>query len=153
MDKVNKLTSTFAIVWEEFEYVSLRMWKEGGEVCFFISNLLSRNLKGSKIDRPTTSSMPRPDTESTQEIPNKHPAAPTQQTRGQPVRKKQKTTPARTPEIQRNNSVAEISFEEYERNLSLVSNPYLNSFQALADQDTRNPDQDYDTQNFTKDSI
>ena len=34
MDKLNKLISTFATVWDEFEYVSLRMWKEGGEVCF-----------------------------------------------------------------------------------------------------------------------
>ena len=97
--------------------------------------------------------MPRTDTESTQEISNQQLAAPTQQTRGRPARKERKTIPARTPKIQRNNSVADILFEEYERNLSMVSIPFFNSFHALAYKDKGNMDQDYDTQNFAKDSI
>ena len=34
MDKLNKLTNTFASVWDDFQYVSFRMWKEGDDVRF-----------------------------------------------------------------------------------------------------------------------
>ena len=157
MDKLNKLTNTFAAVWNDFEFVSLRMWKEGDEVRFFISNLPNRNSKGTRFDRPTTSSTPRHVTDSTEGNPDQQPAAPIQQMRGRPARKKRKTTPARTPEIQRNrdlcNSAAEISSVESERNLSIVTIPCFNPFQALADHDNENPDQDYNTQNLGKDSI
>ena len=156
MDKLNKLTNTFAAVWEDFQYVSLRMWKEEGEVRFFISNLPPRNSKGTRTNRPMTSSTPRHVTESTEGNLDQQPAAPIQQMRGRP-RKKRKTSPPRTPEIQRDrdlcNSAAEISSVEPEQNRSIVTIPCFNPFQALADHDNENLDQDYDTQNFGKEPI
>ena len=136
-DLLNQLVTSFSAAKDEFEYVSLRIFKEDSEIKFFLSNLRPR-----KHQRPSPCSTPKQDAkelvvEPQSPVLNIQGPAATKRTRGRPPRKRIHLSQSSTPEIPRNDepsqTSSEVSVIENERSLSFISNiPCLNFFEALS---------------------
>ena len=156
-DIINSLQDTLMTAQLHLPYVSLRVWFEGGELKFFLTNLPPRNSKRNVIstDNPKQSqdlrvpyearaSTPAAAVEpSPPTLPPQPPTNSLTAGRTRPRRKRRcppSPCPSPTEDLRAfhggasfNSTSAEVSNLDVTRNLSVVNIPCRNSFQILAD--------------------